>query len=55
VTTPTWSKGNFAFGGSDFVVLFQQGVNFSLDSPKREDGKGYEHMMGEKLGTLTRK
>lgn len=47
--------GHFAFGGSDFVVLFQQGVNFSLDAPKREGGAGYEHMlMGEKLGTLSK-
>lgn len=45
--------GYFAFGGSDFVVLFQQGINFSLDAPRREGGVGYEHMlMGEKLGTV---
>lgn len=47
--------GYFAFGGSDFIVLFQDGVNFTLDSPKRDDGNGYEHMlMGEKLGTLSK-
>ncbi|MEQ8423941.1 MAG: phosphatidylserine decarboxylase [Cyclobacteriaceae bacterium] len=47
--------GHFAFGGSDFVVLFQRGISFSLDAPKREDGKGYEHMlMGEMLGALTK-
>lgn len=47
--------GYFAFGGSDFVVLFQQGIHFSLDAPRREGGVGYEHMlMGEKLGTLTK-
>lgn len=47
--------GYFAFGGSDFVVLFQEGVNFSLDAPKRPAGVGYEHMlMGEKLGTMSK-
>ncbi|MGE0588276.1 MAG: phosphatidylserine decarboxylase [Cyclobacteriaceae bacterium] len=48
--------GYFAFGGSDFVVLFQKDVNFSLDAPRRENGTGYQHiLMGEKLGTLARK
>lgn len=47
--------GYFTFGGSDFVVLFQQGMNFTLEAPKREAGNGYQHiLMGEKLGTLTK-
>ncbi|MFZ1808030.1 MAG: phosphatidylserine decarboxylase [Cyclobacteriaceae bacterium] len=48
--------GHFAFGGSDFIVLFQDHVSFTLDSPKRDEGSGYEHvLMGEKLGTLSNK
>lgn len=43
--------GNFAFGGSDFIMLFQQKVKFVIDAPKEEDGNGYKHMlMGERLG-----
>lgn len=46
--------GNFAFGGSDFIVIFQQQVNFSLDAPRLENA--YQHLlMGERLGHLTKK
>jgi len=46
--------GHFAFGGSDFVMVFQEGVNFELTSPIGEDGL-YEHiLMGEELGRLSR-
>lgn len=45
--------GNFAFGGSDFIMIFQDSVDFTLDAPKDESGY-YEHMlMGERLGFLT--
>ena len=46
--------GHFAFGGSDFVMLFQKHVEFTLDAPRRADGESYEHLlMGARLGSLT--
>jgi phosphatidylserine decarboxylase precursor len=60
VTTGTTVKkgdmlGYFAFGGSDFIMMFQDGVTFNLDSPMQEDGKSYKHiLMGEKLGVLSK-
>lgn len=45
--------GYFAFGGSDFVMLFQESVEFTLDAPRGPDGESYQHMlMGERLGYL---
>ena len=45
--------GHFAFGGSDFIVLFQDGVSFTLEAPKEEGSDQYAHMlMGERLGVL---
>jgi phosphatidylserine decarboxylase precursor len=45
--------GHFAFGGSDFIMIFQDGVSFTLDAPMREDGQSYKHiLMGERLGLL---
>ena len=47
--------GHFAFGGSDFIMIFQDGVSFSLDSPKEEDNDTYQHiLMGEQLGILSK-
>jgi phosphatidylserine decarboxylase len=44
--------GHFLFGGSDFVMVFQAGYDFTLDSP-RNDNQGYSHLlMGERLGRL---
>lgn len=44
--------GYFLFGGSDFVLVFQEKAAFELLSPKK-DGGGYEHiLMGEKLGRM---
>jgi len=46
--------GFFLFGGSDFIMLFQDKVNFVLGSPKKADDKSYRHiLMGERLGHLT--
>jgi len=46
--------GHFLFGGSDFVMVFQAGYDFTLDSP-RNDNQGYSHLlMGERLGRLQR-
>ncbi|QBA63956.1 phosphatidylserine decarboxylase [Muriicola soli] len=45
--------GHFAFGGSDFIMIFQDGVTFTLDAPMQEDGQSYNHiLMGERLGLL---
>ena len=47
--------GHFAFGGSDFIMIFQDGVTFTLDSPKEEDSDTYQHiLMGEQLGILSK-
>lgn len=45
--------GNFLFGGSDFVLLFQAGSGFALESPPREPRQGYAHLlMGQPLGRM---
>jgi phosphatidylserine decarboxylase len=47
--------GHFAFGGSDFIMIFQDGVNFTLDAPMQEGGNAYKHiLMGERLGFLSK-
>ena len=47
--------GYFLFGGSDFIILFQDQVDFKLygsDNPENS----FEHLlMGEQLGILTSK
>lgn len=44
--------GYFLFGGSDFVILFQQGVKFRLTAPVNAQG-GWNHLlMGEELGRI---
>jgi hypothetical protein len=45
--------GYFAFGGSDFIMIFQDKVEFTLDAPKEEGGDSFEHLLvGERLGYL---
>ncbi len=45
--------GYFLFGGSDFVMVFQNKVDFKLTVPQ-ESNRTYEHvLMGEKYGKLT--
>lgn len=47
--------GYFLFGGSDFIMIFQDMVNFTLDAPKQEGSNTYQHiLMGERLGYLTK-
>lgn len=47
--------GHFAFGGSDFIMIFQDGVTFNLEAPKLEDGSYFKHiLMGERLGSLSK-
>lgn len=46
--------GHFAFGGSDFIMIFQDKVNFTLTAPKK--GTSYAHiLMGEQLGLLVKR
>jgi phosphatidylserine decarboxylase precursor len=46
--------GHFAFGGSDFVMVFQDTVDFTLDAPRDTKGEAYQHLLvGERLGKLT--
>lgn len=48
--------GHFAFGGSDFVMIFQENVIFNLDAPMQEKSDSYKHiLMGERLGYLSKK
>jgi phosphatidylserine decarboxylase precursor len=48
--------GYFLFGGSDFIMVFQADVNFTLDAPKQEGDESYKHLlMGERLGYLSKK
>ena len=48
--------GYFLFGGSDFIMVFQDKVRFILDAPKQADNNSYKHLlMGERLGKLTKK
>lgn len=47
--------GHFAFGGSDFIMIFQDGVTFNLEAPKQEDESYFKHiLMGERLGSLSK-
>lgn len=45
--------GYFLFGGSDFVMLFQRKVDFTLTVPKESNGS-YKHvLMGEQYSVIT--
>jgi phosphatidylserine decarboxylase len=46
--------GNFLFGGSDFIIIFQDKVNYTIDAPK--EGEGYKHLlMGERIGHVAKR
>lgn len=47
--------GYFLFGGSDYVILFQDKVKFTLTVPKDKDGHYNHLLMGEQYGKITRK
>ncbi len=47
--------GYFLFGGSDFIVIFQKNIQFTLDAPKAEDGSYIHLLMGQRLGHLSKK
>lgn len=45
--------GNFLFGGSDFVMLFQEQAGFELTAPTSEEEGGYAHiLMGTEYGRM---
>ncbi len=51
----TVSKGDmlgyFLFGGSDFIMIFQEDAQFILNAPKKQGNSSYKHqLMGERLG-----
>ena len=47
--------GYFLFGGSDIVMVFQDGVEATLVCPEKATGDGYEHvLMGEAYMDLTK-
>ena len=56
VTEKGWEFANFAFGGSDFVVIFEEKANFKLTVPTLEEpapGAGLNYktsLQGEKYG-----
>lgn len=47
--------GYFLFGGSDFVMIFQQSAGFVLEPANGSDnGQSYQHLlMGQKYGVMT--
>ena len=48
--------GHFAFGGSDFIMILQEDVKFTIDAPMGDDEQSYKHiLMGERLGYLSKK
>jgi phosphatidylserine decarboxylase len=55
----TFNKGDmlgyFLFGGSDYVILFQDKVKFDLTVPKDKDGKYSHLLMGEEYGRVSLK
>ena len=45
--------GNFLFGGSDFVMLFQEKAGFKIMVQKKEDKDTYKHILvGAKYGVM---
>lgn len=49
--------GCFYFGGSDYIIIFQEKAGFVLDTPKEKENRPYyKHLlMGEQIGHLTGK
>ena len=46
--------GYFLFGGSDFIMIFQQGAGFELTAPHEREGEDYSHvLMGEEYGRFS--
>lgn len=48
--------GYFLFGGSDFIMIFQEQAGFTMTAPTEEGGDSYSHLlMGEEYGKLAGK
>jgi phosphatidylserine decarboxylase len=45
--------GYFLFGGSDFIMIFQSNVTFTLDASKTGNNSFKHLLMGERMGHLT--
>ena len=46
--------GYFLFGGSDFIMIFQQQAGFELTAPHERDSEDYAHLlMGEEYGRFS--
>lgn len=45
--------GYFLFGGSDYVILFQDKVKFTLTVPKDKHGNYSHLLMGEQYGKIS--
>lgn len=46
--------GYFLFGGSDFVMIFQEDAGFEITAPTERSGGEYDHvLMGEEYGRFT--
>lgn len=46
--------GYFLFGGSDFIMIFQQGAGFEITASTERAGGEYDHLlMGEEYGRFT--
>ncbi len=45
--------GNFLFGGSDFIMLFQEKAGFEMTVAMDDESKAYKHgLVGEKYGVM---
>jgi len=47
--------GYFLFGGSDYVILFQDKVKFNLTVARHKDGTYHHLLMGEEYGRVSLK
>lgn len=45
--------GNFLFGGSDFIILFQEEAGFQITAPMADDSVYNHILMGEQMGLMT--
>jgi len=45
--------GNFLFGGSDFIMLFQEEADFQITAPMENDSVYNHILMGEEYGELS--
>jgi len=46
--------GYFLFGGSDIIMVFQEGISVEMEAAKNRDGTYHHVLMGEHYATLSR-